>query len=131
MSTATFLTRPALWIALFAILWASLAPSMAHGDSHAGHSMRVNMDYCTGASASSTSIEMPQDRAHDEQTPSHEDSHHCPLCRNPQANVGILPTPVIVLPAAAGRMTYPALFYRASHPLYAWSAAQPRAPPAA
>jgi hypothetical protein len=35
------------------------------------------------------------------------------------------------VPAPLGRaITYPPLFFLAAHPLHAWSAAQPRAPPA-
>ncbi len=48
-----------------------------------------------------------------------------PISAFPPASLTVLPAP------ASGGVTYPALFYRASHPLHAWHAAQPRAPPAA
>ncbi len=136
MCFAAYLTRPAVWIALVAILWASLAPSLANAlslspASHNAH--RISVDFCTseGAGQASLTLEVPGGNDNGTQADSHGDSHHCPLCRNPNADVGILPTPVPVVPAPLGRaITYPPLFFLAAHPLHAWSAAQPRAPPA-
>ena len=136
MSFASFLTRPATWIALAAILWASLAPSLAHAlglpsDAHGAH-RSISVDYCVGGDQAPASLTLDVPPAGDgTATDTHGDSHHCPLCRNPHADVGILPAPVPVLPAPVGRaVTYPPLFFLAAHPLHAWSAAQPRAPPA-
>ncbi|MDT4856058.1 hypothetical protein FQZ97_904340 [compost metagenome] len=136
MCSAAFLTRPALWIALVAILWASLAPSLAHALSlsPAGHNaQRISVDFCTseGAGQASLTLEVPGGGNEGTQADDHGDSHHCPLCRNPNADVGILPAPVPIVPSPIGRaITYPPLFFLAAHPLHAWSAAQPRAPPA-
>lgn len=136
MCFASFLTRPTLWIALAAILWASLAPSLAHALSLSPgghHTLRVSVDYCVseGDTQSGLTLEVPRDGGDGSQADAHGDGHHCPLCRNQQASVGILPAPVPVLPAPIGRaITYPPLFFLAANPLHAWSAAQPRAPPA-
>ncbi|WP_025135651.1 DUF2946 domain-containing protein [Achromobacter sp. DH1f] len=132
MHLAHFLNRGYAWIALVAILWASLVPSLAHG-SHAegGTSRQVTVDYCAPDGKSSLTIDVQGDDTPADHAAHHGDSTHCPFCRNPQADIGILPAPLLVLRAPPGRVSYPALFYRASHPLYAWSAAQPRAPPAA
>ena len=136
MCSAAFLTRPALWIALVAILWASLAPSLAHALSlaPAGHNAhRISVDFCTseGAGQASLTLEVPGSGNEGAQADDHGDSHHCPLCRNPNADVGILPASIPVVPSPVGRaITYPPLFFLAAHPLHAWSAAQPRAPPA-
>ncbi|WMD20457.1 DUF2946 domain-containing protein [Achromobacter seleniivolatilans] len=134
MCFASFLTRPSLWIAIAAILWASLAPSLAHALSlspHGGtHGQRISVDYCAAEGESTITLDV-QSGTGNSQADTHGDDHHCPLCRNPQADVGILPAPVPVLPAPVGRaITYPPLFYAASNSLHAWSAAQPRAPPA-
>lgn len=158
MCFATFLTRPTLWIALAAILWAALAPSVAQAlslspDGH--HVYRISVDYCDGDADGDTgkrhqgtlTLEVPQDShgghdGHDglggsntahgsSQADGHGDGHHCPLCRNPHADVGILPTIMPVVPAPVGRaITYPPLYFLAASPLHAWSAVQPRAPPA-
>ncbi|KAG0771830.1 hypothetical protein G6F22_016165 [Rhizopus arrhizus] len=136
MCFASFLTRPTLWIALAAILWASLAPSLAHALSLSPgghHAHRISVDYCAseGEAPSTLTLEVQHDGSDDTQADAHGDGHHCPLCRNPQADVGILPAPVPVVPAPVGRaITYPPLFFLAANPLHAWSAAQPRAPPA-
>lgn len=149
MCFAKFLTRPTLWIALAAILWASLAPSLAQAlslspDGH--HLHRITVDYCAseddggGKTQGVVTLDVPHD-AHDgadhhnapgkPQADAHGDAHHCPLCRNPHADVGILPTTMPVVPAPVGRaITYPPLFYAATSSLHVWSAAQPRAPPA-
>lgn len=113
-----------------------MAPSLANAlslspASHNAH--RISVDFCTseGAGQASLTLEVPGGNDNGTQADSHGDSHHCPLCRNPNADVGILPTPVPVVPAPLGRaITYPPLFFLAAHPLHAWSAAQPRAPPA-
>ncbi|WP_039883537.1 DUF2946 family protein [Achromobacter piechaudii] len=142
MCFATFLTRPTVWIALAAILWASLAPSLAHAlslspDGH--HIHRISVDYCAGDGSTgdgSLTLDVVHDGPHDASPGSragdaHGDNHHCPLCRNPHADVGILPAPVPVVPVPVGRaITYPPLFFLAANSLHAWSAVQPRAPPA-
>lgn len=104
MCFASFLTRPTLWIALAAILWASLAPSLAHALSLSPgghHTLRISVDYCVsdGDTQSGLTLEVPRDGGDGSQADAHGDGHHCPLCRNPQAGVGILPAPVPVLPA--------------------------------
>ncbi|KGD94138.1 hypothetical protein JL37_12630 [Achromobacter sp. RTa] len=135
MRIASFLTRPALWIALAAILWASLAPSLAHalGMGHeGGASRRISVEYCAAEGAALVSLDVRGDDHGAGQDGAHGDGQHCPFCRNPQADAGILPAPIPVLPAPAARaFGYPPLFFLAAHPLHAWSAAQPRAPPAA
>lgn len=126
MYRARVLTKPCLWIALLVIVWASLAPSLAHAVNTWHGAKKITIDYCTMDGAASMSIDVPADDAsHD----SHADAQHCPFCRNSQAMVGIFPAPVLVLPAVESRISYPPLFYQAARPLYAWSAAQPRAPP--
>lgn len=122
MCFASFLTRRTLWIALAAILWASLAPSLAHalGLSPGGqHIHRISVDYCVseGEAQSTLTLEMPRDGSDGTQADAHGDGHHCPLCRNPQADAGILPAPVPVVPAPVGRaITYPPLFFLAAAP---------------
>jgi hypothetical protein len=135
MRNATFLTRPALWIALAAILWASLAPSLAHalGLGHEGGTgQRIRIEYCAAEGPASVSLDVGSDDHGAGQDGAHGDGQHCPFCRNPQAGAGILPAPVPVLPAPAARgVSYPPLFFVAAHPLHVWSAARPRGPPAA
>lgn len=156
MCFATFLTRPTLWIALAAILWASLAPSLAQAlslspASHDAYRILVSVDVCEGSEGVAAQdaarnkmldlqLDIPQ-AGHDgpagdiagdgHGAAGHGDGHHCPLCRNPHADVGMLPTTELVVPAPVGRaITYPPLYFLAASPLHAWSAVQPRAPPA-
>ncbi|MCZ8398600.1 hypothetical protein [Achromobacter ruhlandii] len=46
MHLAHFLNRGYAWIALIAILWASLVPSLAHGNHLPNASRQVSVDYC-------------------------------------------------------------------------------------
>ncbi|WYX35275.1 DUF2946 domain-containing protein [Achromobacter xylosoxidans] len=117
MHLAHFLNRGYAWIALIAILWASLVPSLAHGNHLPNASRQVSVDYCAPEGQSSLTIEVQSDDGAGDHAAHHGDSNHCPFCRNPQADLGLPPAPLTVLPApASGGVTYPALFYRASHP---------------
>lgn len=135
MRSASFLTRPALWIALAAVLWASLAPSLAHalGMAHeGGTSQRISVEYCAAEGAARVSLDVRGDDHGAGRDGAHGDGQHCPFCRNPQAGAGILPAPVPVLPVPPARSaSYPPLFFSAAQSLHAWSAARPRGPPAA
>ncbi|MBR8653575.1 DUF2946 family protein [Achromobacter sp. Marseille-Q0513] len=134
MCSASFLTRPAIWIALAVILWASLVPSLARAFSPAHPAQRVSVEYCAPGGAGLVQIDVQSDDSGQApQHDAHEGSQHCPFCRNQQADVGILPDPVpLLLPASLARkVSYPPLYYQSARPLHAWSAAQPRAPPAA
>ncbi|MED5620353.1 DUF2946 domain-containing protein [Ideonella sp. BN130291] len=53
---------------------------------------------------------------------------HCPMCSVTSHAAGLPPAPLSVA-APAVREGRPRLFYAAPRPLFAWLAAQPRAPP--
>jgi hypothetical protein len=56
---------------------------------------------------------------------------HCAFCSTHAGSVGLPPTgPVLPLPVAMGTAIFPALYYQSPAPLFSWSTAQSRAPPA-
>lgn len=120
----------ATWMAVLAILMAALAPSISYAISTANSTSNVGMEICTvngmklvQADSGSTSQIPAQDQknAHVE---------HCPFCLTHAVSLGLPPPADFVLPVISGDHVLPSLFYQASPPLFAWAAAQPRAPPA-
>jgi hypothetical protein len=54
---------------------------------------------------------------------------HCPFCFTHAGSFGLPFVASIVIPTVTATTLAPLLFYRAPRPLFAWTAAQPRAPP--
>jgi hypothetical protein len=54
---------------------------------------------------------------------------HCPFCFTHAGSFGLPFVATIVIPTVTATTLAPVLFYRAPRPLFAWSVAQPRAPP--
>lgn len=126
MKLATRPGRLAAWIAIFAILLAALAPSMARAFSSPQQAMPWT-EICTLAGTQA---------AHDNAPLSGSGQHeggvfkHCPFCLG-NAGHFVLPTgPLSCLPAAeAGSEIFLPAFTPPS-PRFIRAAAQPRAPPA-
>lgn len=62
-------------------------------------------------------------------SPSLDSFAHCPLCCHVPDLAGLPPSDPAVLALPAGATLAPPLLLHAPRPLFAWSAAQPRAPP--
>jgi hypothetical protein len=54
---------------------------------------------------------------------------HCPFCFTHAGSFGLPLAASSVIPTSGAAAIAPLLFYRAPQPLFAWSTAQPRAPP--
>lgn len=157
MGMSRYLRRVAAWIACFAVLAASLAPSISHALYAAGLT-----DYAPASSAATHSLhsaslhdeehltDMQGDASHEHAAHSHhvsvhepgpsgkmpQDSHssalhfeHCPFCFTHAGSFGLAPFNAIIVVANAGSSTLPILFYRSPARLFAWTVSQPRAPP--
>jgi hypothetical protein len=164
--------RIAAWIACFAVLLASLAPSISHAlvaagvlDANSASRLAAGFSDANPASrAAFVGIPAPHPtptptRHHASQmegmqmegmdmagvagveaapsTASHSPaSHspamhfeHCPFCFVHAGTFGLPLAAGIVIPTSGVAAIAPRLFYRAPQPLFAWTAAQPRAPP--
>jgi hypothetical protein len=114
------------WVTLFALVLATLAPGVSRGLAHLrGDALADWGQICSAMKAEGTTGGEPAPGQ-----PAGAMPDHCPMCllRADLAAPPAMPVPV-VLRADLGH-AQPALFLQASHTLYAWSAAQARAPPA-
>lgn len=115
--------RLATWIATLAVLFAALAPTLSHAlaGSQPGASW---VEVCSA----SGSRWLPA--ADDEGSrPASHTLEHCPYC-SLQSDLPLLPAAVhAALPQPRAATFVPAAFLSAARTLYAWTTAQPRAPP--
>jgi hypothetical protein len=137
MRTTRTTRRMTAWIASFAILLATLAPSISHAVAAAKGIPNGWTEVCTVAGAklvklddasASKEISKPPSKSAPAQKMSHFE--HCPFCLSHALALGLPPGADFVMPVVAGTSVVPSLFYHAPRPLFAWVAAQPRAPPA-
>lgn len=124
MSLVRFRRPFAVWIACLAILAAALMPTVAAAMQAKSSFLG---DICTAAGLKVGAAPAQTDDGAGTKAAHH--LKHCPYCFTHAGSFGLPPDSAIVLPAAAGRFEHPLLFYRAPRPLFAWTAAQPRAPP--
>lgn len=114
------------WIALLAMLGLALAPTLSRAfAATAGFDPWAELCSTVGSKAAGgengdagkrDAVAMPD---------------HCPLCSH-VAEAPMLPAPdVAELPALDGADYLPALYAHSPRPLFAWAAAQARAPPSA
>lgn len=121
--------RLTAWIACFAVLLATLAPSISHALSAAQASNAGWAEICTFTGIKMVKVEHPEH--HDSSAPTEMGLHfeHCPFCFTHGGSVGLLPTAGFLIPAASRDEALPPLYYHAPRPLFIWAAAQSRAPP--
>jgi hypothetical protein len=104
-----------LWIAMLAVLFAALAPTVSHAlaatPPAAGGNVLGRRPDQEGASNTMHGME------------------HCPYCAT-HGGEPALPPAVNGFAVIGGHDFYPPLFYTAPQPLHTWSAASPRGPPA-
>jgi hypothetical protein len=118
------LFRQATWLAIFAMLGLALAPTVSHALAASGPG-NPWAEICSVAGGKVVVAD-----AAGSQADAGTHLGHCPLC----GQLGSAPA----LPVAESSSTLavdgadflPALFARSPSPLFAWAAAQPRAPPA-
>lgn len=122
--------RTTVWMAFCAILMASLAPSISHVVATAKGIPNGWTEICTIFGAKLVKI---GDDAPDSKLPAPKKAthlQHCPFCISHAVSLGLPPNTDFVIPVIKVPHVLPPLFYQASRPLFAWAAAQPRAPPA-
>lgn len=121
------------WVACLAILFSALAPSISHAMTAAASSSAGAAANAPGLMAICSSNGAPAAApAAVDQHPAALQHHleHCAYCMSHGGALALLPTSAHVFPLLAGYDLYPTLFYRAPAPLFSWSAASPRGPPA-
>lgn len=119
--------RITAWIACFAILVAALAPSISHAlAASAKGSLSVSSEICTA-----DGLKAHHAGGAHRSSPADDGMHfeHCPFCFTHAASWGLPPSGATVIPLVKGALVRPDLFFHSPRPLFAWAAAQPRAPP--
>lgn len=126
----TFLKRRQwhLWLACLAMLFNALAPSISYAYAAASGAARL-ADICSASGPRSPSIAQHKPATSGTDVV-FDHLKHCPFC---VSHAGSFALPSAAMPRhapLAAREVYPALFYQAPAPLFAWTSARPRGPPA-
>jgi hypothetical protein len=117
--------RLQVWIACLAILLNALAPSISHALSFGPSNM---IEICSATGTTWIAVDQATPDAPKKSQLHHLE--HCPFCMT-HADTFALPLPLTSsFAVAGGHDLFPALFYDAPSPLFSWSAAHPRGPPA-
>ena len=130
MGMTLFTRRFAAWIACFAILLAALAPSISQAVANAKQESGSGWaEICSVAGIRFVQVD---DGASDggKSDGKAMQMEHCAFCSTHAGSVGLPPSPVLPLLVASGTAIFPALYYQSPAPLFIWSTAQSRAPPA-
>ena len=116
------------WIALLAILFGSLAPSISHAVK-----VKSTQDVSWAEICSADGIRFLHvgGQLPDSSAPSEHGLHmeDCPFCLNHAGAQGLPPSNEYAMPVTASLSMHPPLFYQSPDPLFIWAAAQSRAPP--
>ena len=116
-------SRFATWMAILAMLASALAPAVSHAVAAWGGS--TWQDICRSPDSRVTSGESGE---RDRLATLDHAFEHCGYCALNLTALELPPTPSLALPNGLSD-TPPAAFFEAPRPLFAWSSAQPRAPP--
>lgn len=130
MGMHTLTRRCAAWIACFAILLAALAPSISQAIANA--KQQSGSGWAEICSVAGIRFVQVDDGASDggKSDGKAMQMEHCAFCSTHAGSVGLPPSPVLPLLVASGTAIFPALYYQSPAPLFIWSTAQSRAPPA-
>ena len=130
MGMHTLTRRCAAWIACFAILLAALAPSISQAIANA--KQETGSGWAEICSVAGIRFVQVDDGASDggKSDGKAMQMEHCAFCSTHAGSVGLPPSPVLPLLVASGTAIFPALYYQSPAPLFIWSTAQSRAPPA-
>ena len=132
MGMTLFTRRLAAWIACFAILLAALAPSISQAVAKAKQQSGSGWaEICSVAGIRFVQVVEDGTTEDGKSAGKAMQMEHCAFCSTHAGSAGLPPTsPVLPLPVAMGTAIFPALYYQSPAPLFIWSTAQSRAPPA-
>lgn len=120
--------RLVAWIACFTMLFAALAPSIAHAMSASRGDAWAEICSVVGPKFVKTSA--GDDAAADPVKQQTVHLEHCPLCATHAGSFALLPEPSFSIALLDTPASHPFLFFRSPRPLSVWTTAQSRAPPA-
>ena len=112
------------WIAVFAVVMSSVAPTVSQAVSLAQHGQGISLEVCT-----TTGVKMTQVIDISDADESAQASVQCPLCVV-HGNYALPLNHELSFAKPVNNNIYPQLFYQSPKPLFAWVALPSRAPPA-
>ncbi len=132
-----FRQRLFAWITALAMLLGALAPVAVQAVGMGG-AERYRLEICSASGQHWITLSAEEARALGDSAATDQntggagaaETAHCPFCCGHSATAGLPPSFASFAPPS-GRSLLPELFYTAARPLFAWAAAQPRAPPRA
>lgn len=130
MFTSKARARWVLWMACCAILLAALAPTLSRALTVVqGHAV-PGLEICSVAGGMNM---VPLKLSTDDSTPAKSAMQmgDCPCCGMHAATLDLPPMSLVPATGAVITGLLPVLFYQSATPLFAWTAFQPRGPPAA
>jgi Na+-transporting NADH:ubiquinone oxidoreductase subunit NqrB len=114
-----------IWIAILAVLFSALAPTISHALNASSSSDMIEI--CTANGYKLVKVA----GADEGKAPASvkQGMEHCAFCTTHGSSHALTGFPSVTIALAGGRDIYPPLFYTAPQSLHAWSTANPRAPP--
>ena len=119
--------RFAAWLATFAILLGALAPAVSQAMTVLGDGNMRWVEVCSASGMQWIAVDADDSRNSDS-APS-KSTASCAYCCPHAGATGLPPSPVSGFAVSDGAALQPLLFFSAPTPLFAWTAASPRAPP--
>lgn len=118
-----------IWIALLAVLFGALAPSVSYAlaAQRGGTAQWAELCGVNGVKRVLVAAETPPAPQRD---PLQHHIEHCPYCATHGGTFALPPPAALSVAVIGGHDRYPSLYYHAPAPLFPWSAAKPRGPPA-
>ena len=114
----------AVWVAMLGVLFSVLAPALSHAMPVSAR-LTEDVQVCTMVGMQTITVDVKQS---DAPATTHL-FEHCPYCAFHGGAALPPPSTEFVFARLPSSSFYPPLFYQAARPLFAWSTANPRAPP--
>ena len=118
-----------VWIAVMAILFSALAPSISHAVARSS-SLANLIEICTVGGTRLVAADGSEAKQASTAALMHT-FEHCAYCMSHDGAFALLPQLPATFAVIGGHDLYPSLFYNAPRALFSWTAANPRGPPAA
>lgn len=121
------------WIACLAILFNAFVPVVSHAlnASSAYAASGAQMEVCTAMGIEMLPMALPDQDGKQSSDKLLKSLTHCGYCATHAGSFGLPPQPAAVFAVLGGHDAFPPLYYTSPRPLFLWTPAQSRAPPAA
>lgn len=116
-----------VWIAMLSVLFGAVAPTVARAMA-ASVPATEEMQVCTTDGMVTIVVDKAQSGESSTPAPDHM-FKHCPYCAAHGGAIDLPPALQLAFAVILQSNTHPPLFYQSATPLFAWTAANPRAPP--